>query len=309
MSTAIYGLALPDGSGKSDILDTLVPFSDRTHGFRWITDSFNSSLRDDLGVDDISPGKRVFSIVTSLAQCFLNPTAEYVPHWAFHSFISTFSDFFGVNHVPRRSSVSFYKERTRPQNSSFVLQYHLRYFSPLGSEELVAPSREHLLREPLIRKRQVAWIGPEVESTGTGEKGSGEGYFKERAMSISLIMYAPRGTFQLVFLCDEGTGINKNSWYSHDDSIVPETLIRAPGLGHLATGMRRLLEWWHRGWNDTLAVIDKTVGFKVRFEYFRGLKPIFGDLLWHFVDDMPTRWTTPRTTMGWTNSCSMMQAS
>lgn len=272
---------------------------------RWITDIFNGSLRRKFGKDNTPPKTRAFLMVNILFQCFRDPIAESRTPRVFHTFVSVFLDFFHVDPMRARSSSSLYLGSISHVPASFALQYHLRYFSPLGPNEPKAPSFERLFRDPIIRKRQVAWIGPGAESTG--ETGSGEGYFKERALSI--IMYTPRGAFQLVFLCDEGTGIASKRWYGHTIPTISEGLDQLPGLGHFVTGMRRLLEWWHRGRNDTLAVIDGAVGFKVRINCCGGLKTIFDGPLRHFVDDMATRWTTPRTTMDWTSSCSMTQAS
>lgn len=76
-------------------------------------------------------------------------------------------------------------------------------------------------------------------------------------------MYASRGAFKLVVLCDEAAGISKPSWVLGNLLKIPEELKPAPGLAHFHGAMRRLLETWHQGWNDTLTVIDQIVGFKM----------------------------------------------
>lgn len=160
---------------------------------------------------------------------------------------------------------------------SFLLQYHLRYYSPLGSKETRAPLAGNNLSGFFIRKRQLAWIWPTAQATG--KKDLNLGYFKERALSISLIMYAPRGAFKLVVLYDEAAGIAKPIRHREDLVSVAEELEPAPGLAHFHDAMRRLLETWHQGWNETLTIIDQIVGFKVGFQALIPFYSIYTNLL------------------------------
>lgn len=151
---------------------------------------------------------------------------------------------------PHLISASFYNTTCATTRRSGPTSLELR------QQEATYPSSS-------ICKRQLAWIWPTAQATG--EKDPALGYFRERALSISLIMYASRGAFKLVVLCDEAAGISKPSWVLGNLLKIPEELKPAPGLAHFHGAMRRLLETWHQGWNDTLTVIDQIVGFKVGF--------------------------------------------
>lgn len=197
-------------------------------------------------------------MIAFLIQCFLNLDCDHGIHGGFYRFIRAFSDFFDST---TQRSMSQDCQLPPRGDRSFLLQYHLRYYSPLESTEPPAAPAGSNLSEFFIRKRQLAWIWPTTQETG--EKDPALGYFKERALSISLIMYAPRGAFKLVVLCDQGAGITEPSIYRGGLLETPEELKSAPGLGHFHDAMRRLLETWHQGWNETLTVIDQIVGFEV----------------------------------------------